>query len=68
MHVIQAPFETFEEHRLREDSDDPYNEEYIRRCKDAVSRYEKKDDMLRPSLLSDLRMAVPRHFQRRVFG
>ena len=49
--VTQAPFETFPEHALREQSDEPYNGEFIQRCREKALEYDKLDRVLRASLL-----------------
>ena len=64
--ITQAPFETFEEHGVREKSDAPYNEVFIQRCKEAAKRYSLEDDVLRPALLAELKKAVPYHYRKYV--
>ena len=67
MSITLAPFETLAEHGQRERSEEPYNEDFINRCREKAQEYAQLDGILRPSLLSDLRKCVPRHFWTRVF-
>ena len=62
-----APFETFREHADRERSDEPYNEAFIMRCREKAIEYDKLDEVLRPSLLRDLKKCVPFHYRQKVF-
>lgn len=62
-----APFETFAEHREREQSGEPYNEAFIKRCREKALEYDKEDEFLRPSLLRDLKKCEPIHYRGRVF-
>ncbi len=64
--ITQAPFETFEEHGIREGSEAPYNEVFIQRCKEAAERYQLEDRFLRPALLAELKKAVPLHYRKYV--
>jgi len=62
-----APFETFSEHFKREASSEPYNEEFIERCRENALQYDKMDEFLRPSLLRSLMKCVPLHYKSKVF-
>ena len=62
-----APFETFREHGERENSESPYNEAFINRCREKALEYDKEDKFLGPSLLRDLVKCVPLHFRGKVF-
>ena len=63
-----APFETFVEHGEREESGEPYNKEFINRCREKALEYDKLDESLRMSLLSDLKKCIPMHYRDDVFG
>jgi hypothetical protein len=63
-----APFETFWEHRTREESGVPYNAAFIGRCREKAVEYDKMDKILRPSLLRDLEKCVPMHYRGKVFN
>lgn len=65
--IKKAPFETFAEHGARKNSDEPYNEGFIQRCREAALRYDKKDEFLRPDLLRTLWPCVPLHYRVKVF-
>ena len=62
-----APFETFAEHYERERSGEPYNTQFIARCREKALQYDKEDEFLRPSLLRDLEKCIPFHYRRKVF-
>lgn len=65
--IMKAPFETFREHAEREKSDEPYNEDFIRRCREKALEYDKLNEFLRPSLLKDLKKCIPVHYRNKVF-
>ena len=65
--ATMAPFETFAEHYEREQSGEPYNEAFIKRCREKALEYDKMDEFLRPSLLRDLKRCVPVHYRGKVF-
>lgn len=65
--IKQAPFETFAEHAHREASNNPFNDDFIRKCRDKYVEYLSEDKIIRASLLNDLRAAVPYHFRSVVF-
>lgn len=65
--IKQAPFETFAEHAHRAESNEPYNDAFIKRCRDKYVEYLTEDKIIRPSLLHDLYIVVPYHFRNRVF-
>jgi len=62
-----APFETFREHAERDRSDEPYNDCFIRRCREEALKYNGEDKILSVVLLKDLKKCVPRHFWNEVF-
>jgi hypothetical protein len=68
MSILMAPFETFREHAEREESDEPYGDAFIQRCRQKALKYDKEDIVLRPSLLLDLKRCVPLHFRAQVFA
>lgn len=65
--VAIAPFETFEQHYIRSNSNEPFNDKFLADCRSAAIRYDKEDIFLRGTLLRDLRKAVPLHFRGNVF-
>lgn len=67
MAIVMAPFETFEQHRLRSISDEPYNEEFLIACRNKAIEYDKEDLFLRGILLSDLQKSIPLHFRGKIF-
>jgi hypothetical protein len=66
--AILAPFETFAQHAERERSGEPYNDNFIKRCRDAALRYDNGDADLRRILLSELKKCVPFHRRAEVFA
>ena len=65
--ATQAPFETFREHAIREQSDEPYSEDFIQRCREKALGYDKLERILRVPLLQDLKKCIPMHYRARVF-
>jgi hypothetical protein len=65
--TTKAPFETFFDHRLRDESGEPYNAVFLDACREAALRYAQEDKFLRDVLLSDLWRCIPLHFRGRVF-
>jgi hypothetical protein len=65
--AMMAPFETFAEHYQREQSGEPYNEAFIKRCRKEALKYDKMDVFLRSSLLCSLEKCVPLHYRGKVF-
>lgn len=65
--IEMAPFETFWEHGIRAESGEPYNEAFIKRCREEALKYDKMDEFLRPSLLRDLKKCIPFHYRSKVF-
>lgn len=65
--AVMAPFETFPEHTAREESGAPYNDAFIKRCREKALEYDKGDNVLRVGLLQDLVPCVPRHYRSMVF-
>ena len=68
MSVTMAPFETFAAHAKRAQSDEPYSDEFINRCREKALEYDKLDVFLRGISLNDLKMAVPYHRTAEVFA
>lgn len=62
-----APFETFREHAAREKSGSPYNEAFLKRCREKALEYDKEDRVLRAGLLQDLYRCLPVHARAMVF-
>lgn len=67
MAVTQAPFETFTEYNDRVGTGEPYNEDFLSRCRDKAKEYDREDVFLRGSLLRDLQKSIPIHYRSRVF-
>lgn len=65
--VVMAPFETFQDHGARDNSGSPYNEAFIRKCREKALEYDKEDTILRAGLLQELKRCLPFHFRNRVF-
>jgi len=65
--VMMTPWETFREHWERAKSGEPYNDVFLKKCREKALEYDKGDPFLRGIRLSDLRLCVPRHFQEKVF-
>ena len=66
--IILARFETIAECAARAASDEPYSEEFIRKCREKAQEYDKEEWPLRTALLRELKPCVPRHFQGEVFA
>jgi len=67
MGITQAPFETFPEYDIRSNSDSPYDQKFISRCREKALEYSLKDKFLRVSLLSSLMISIPMHYRGIVF-
>lgn len=65
--IERAPFETYAEHYERANSDEPYNETFIERCRKKALEYDKLDEFLRPDLLMSLKKCIPLHYRSKVF-
>ena len=65
--VVMAPFETFWEHGERANSEEPYNDAFVKKCREKAMEYDQSSSMLRWSLLKDIRQCLPRHFHAEVF-
>jgi hypothetical protein len=69
-----APFETFAEAGEREKSEHPYNEAFIKRCREKALEYDKTlfhgkpDRILRSAHLQALEEYLPVHFRAEVFA
>lgn len=59
--IILAPFETLGEHRDRAESGQPYNDVFIKRCREKAIEYNKLEPVLRGGLLKELKKCVPFH-------
>ena len=70
--VYQAPWETFYDHRIRAESEAPYNEEFIKKCREKALEYNEINGVNGgvPDLylLSELFLAVPFHKRSKVFS
>lgn len=65
--IRSAGWETFEEHRIRSISDEPYSDHFLTKCREKALEYDKKDIFLRGIQLSDLEKCVPMHYRGKVF-
>lgn len=63
--VRRAPFETFPEHHERAWSDEPYSEEFLRRCREKALEY-NNEEFIGASLLHEIKLAVPMHYRGKV--
>ena len=72
--IIKAPWETFPEFATREASEAPYDDAFIRKCRekaleyDAVCFHGQPDKSLRAGLLQELYRCVPVHRRGNVFA
>jgi len=66
--ITMAPFETFREHAEREKSGAPYNDAFIKRCREKALEYDKEDKILRAGLLQELYGCIPVHRRGEVFA
>jgi hypothetical protein len=64
--MIPAPWETFSEARKREESGEPYNREFINKCREKALEY-NKEEWGKNSLLKDLWICIPFHRRKEVF-
>lgn len=65
---IMAPFETFAEHGERERSEEPYSDNFIKRCRAKALEYDEKPRFIRISMLEDLQRCIPFHRRSEVFN
>jgi hypothetical protein len=66
--ICLAPFESLGEHAVRAASEEPYSDEFIKRCRDKAQEYDREEWPLRTALLRELKPCIPRHFQGEVFA
>ncbi len=64
--IRMAPFETFSEHSKRAWSDEPYNEDFIKKCREKAVEYDNEDGFTQESALYQLELCVPMHYRAKV--
>ena len=65
---VQALWETFQEYADRCKSTEPYNQEFIDRCKQKYREYMTGDPFFREDSINMLMKAVPFHFRQAVIN
>lgn len=62
--IRMAPFETFSEHHARAWSEEPYNEEFIKKCREKALEY--NEELFGVDALYELKLVVPMHYRSKV--
>lgn len=63
--IRMAPFETFKEHQERAWSEEPYNEEFIKRCRKKALEY-NDEEFGAAYALHELELSVPLHYRAKI--
>ncbi len=63
--IRMAPFETFKEYDERVNSDEPYNEDFINRCRAKALEYDN-EPIFGVSCLYEIKLAIPMHYRDKV--